>query len=76
MKPKSCSIKPGLVLAIGMISISAVATSFGQVQTTQTTTTGTAAVQVNVERGEVVTVEGNDRAIARAKDRFAPPGNP
>src|SRR6516162_1164312 len=63
MKPKSCSIKPGLVLAIGMISISAVATSFGQVQTTQTTTTGTAAVQVNVERGEVVTVEGNDLMV-------------
>ena len=63
MKPKSCSIKPGLVLAIGMISISAVATSFGQVQTTQTKTTGTAAVQVNVERGEVVTVEGNDLMV-------------
>ena len=63
MKPKSCSIKPGLVLTIGMISISAVATSFGQVQTTQTTTTGTAAVQVNVERGEVVTVEGNDLMV-------------
>ena len=63
MKPKSCSIKPGLVLAIGMISIGAVATSFGQVQTTQTTTTGTAAVQVNVERGEVVTVEGNDLMV-------------
>ena len=63
MKPKSSSIKPGLVLAIGMISISAVATSFGQVQTTQTTTTGTAAVQVNVERGEVVTVEGNDLMV-------------
>ena len=60
MKPKSSSAKPGLVLAIGMISISTLAT-FGQVQTTQTTTTGTAAVQVNVERGEVVTVEGNDR---------------
>jgi len=63
MKPKSSSIKPGLVLAIGMISIGAVATSFGQVQTTQTTTTGTAAVKVNVERGEVVTVEGNDLVV-------------
>ena len=63
MKPKSSLIKLGLVLAIGMISISAVATSFGQVQTTQTTTTGTPAVQVNVERGEVVTVEGNDLMV-------------
>jgi hypothetical protein len=62
MKPKSSSAKPGLVLAIGMISISTLAT-FGQVQTTQTTTTGTAAVQVNVERGEVVTVEGNDLMV-------------
>src|SRR6516165_10245282 len=26
--------------------------------------------------GKALTVEGNDRAIARAKDRFAPPGNP
>jgi hypothetical protein len=62
MKPQSSSIKPWLVLAIGMISIAAV-TTFGQVQTTETTTTGTAAVQVNVERGEVVTVEGNDLMV-------------
>jgi hypothetical protein len=63
MKPKSSSIKLELVFAMGMISIGTVATSFGQVQTTQTTTTGTAAVQVNVERGEVVTVEGNDLMV-------------
>ena len=53
-------MKLKLVLAIGMICISVAAISFAQVQTKQTTTAGAPAVQVNVERGEVVAVEGND----------------
>ena len=60
MKPDSRCMKLKLVLAIGMICISVAAISFAQVQTKQTTTAGAPAVQVNVERGEVVAVEGND----------------
>jgi hypothetical protein len=63
MKPDSTCMKLALVLAIGMICISLAATSFAQVQTKQTTTAGTPAVQVNVERGEVVAVEGNDLMV-------------
>jgi len=60
VKPDSRCMKLKLVLAIGMICISVAAISFAQVQTKQTTTAGAPAVQVNVERGEVVAVEGND----------------
>ncbi|HTP69987.1 MAG TPA: hypothetical protein VMJ35_13850 [Dongiaceae bacterium] len=55
--------KLGLMPVIGIVCIISGATLFAQVQTTQTTAAGTAKVEVNVERGEVVTVEGNDLIV-------------
>jgi hypothetical protein len=62
MKSGNC-IKIGLVLAIGMFCVSFAASSFAQVQTRQTTTSGQASKEVTVERGEVVLVNGNDLIV-------------
>jgi len=63
MKPDTSWMKLGLVLALVTVCLSSAATSSAQVQTTETSTAGASAVQVNVERGEVVAVEGNDLMV-------------
>ena len=63
MKSRTSWMKMGLALAVGTIcSIFAVST-IAQVQTKQTTTTEQASKEVQVERGEVVLVEGNDLVV-------------
>ncbi len=52
--------KIGTVLAVGIVCMFFAASSFAQVQTRQSTTTGLSTKNVTVEHGEVVAVEGND----------------
>ena len=53
----------GLMLAVGTISLAFAATMNAQVQTETTTTAGKATKEVQVERGEVVLVQGNDLVV-------------
>lgn len=52
-----------LVLMVGAICLAFALSTSAQVTTETTTTKGHAAKEVNVERGEVVSVEGNDLVI-------------
>ena len=60
MKSASSWTRIGLVLAAGTICLAFTARTSAQVQTTTTETHGKASKDVQVERGEVVLVEGND----------------
>lgn len=62
-----CSWSKGLVLAAGTICLAFAANTSAQVQTQTSTTQGQATKTVQVERGEVVLVEGND-LIVRMED--------
>ncbi len=62
MKSKNW-MKAGLVLALAALCVILVASASAQVQTQQTTTVGKATKEVTVERGEVVTVQGNDLIV-------------
>ena len=55
--------KMGLVLAAGTICLVFAVSSSAQVQTQTTTTAGTASKTVQVERGQVVLVDGNDLMV-------------
>jgi len=63
MKIGSSWMKTVRVVAVATISISFAVSSVAQVQTKQTTTAGQASKQVEVERGEVVLVNGNDLVV-------------
>ena len=52
-----------LVLAIEAICLAVVLSTSAQIKTETTTTSGPAAKEVNVERGEVVSVSGNDLVV-------------
>lgn len=52
-----------LVLAVGAICVAVVLSTTAQVKTETATTRGPAAKEVNVERGEVVSVSGNDLVV-------------
>jgi len=56
----------GLTLAAGTICLAFAATMSAQVQTDTTTTAGKATKEVQVERGEVVLVQGNDLVVKMA----------
>jgi len=51
------------ILAVGVLSLALGLNVNAQVQTETNTTTGKAAKEVQVERGEVVTVAGNDLVV-------------
>jgi hypothetical protein len=53
----------GLAFAVGTICLAFALSASAQVQTEQTTTAGKATKDVQVERGEVVTVQGNDLIV-------------
>src|SRR6201987_802138 len=52
-----------LVLAVGVMCFAVAISMSAQVKTTTDTTSGQAAHEVTVERGEVVVVQGNDRVV-------------
>jgi LPXTG-motif cell wall-anchored protein len=56
-------MKTGLVLATTVICSAFADASYAQVQTQKTTMAGNPKKEVNVEHGQVVTVEGNDLVI-------------
>lgn len=56
-------MKVGLVMATAALLIICVASASAQVQTQQSTTVGKAAKEVTVEKGEVVSVNGNDLIV-------------
>jgi len=59
-----CSWKRmGLIVAAGLLSFAFALSSSAQVQTTTSTTPGTPTKVVQVERGEVVFVQGNDLVV-------------
>lgn len=62
-----CSWSRGLVLSAGILCLAFAASTSAQVQTQTSTTQGQATKAVQVERGEVVLVEGND-LIVRMED--------
>jgi hypothetical protein len=53
----------GLMVAVGTICLAFAATMNAQVQTETTTTAGKSTKEVQVERGEVVLVQGNDLVV-------------
>ena len=53
----------GLMLVVGIVCLAFTATMTAQVQTDTTTTAGKASKDVQVERGEVVLVQGNDLVV-------------
>jgi len=53
----------GLMLVVGIVCLAFTATMTAQVQTDTTTTAGKASKEVQVERGEVVLVQGNDLVV-------------
>jgi RNase P/RNase MRP subunit p29 len=63
MKSGSSWTLKGLVLAAAILCLAFAVSTNGQVQTTKETSTGMAAKEVQVERGEVVTVSGNDLVV-------------
>ena len=63
MESGSGWLKAGLVLAVGTICIVFAGSSFAQVHTQKTTTAGQASKEVQVERGEVVVVNGDDLVV-------------
>lgn len=56
-------MRAGLVVAVALLFIICVGSASAQVQTQESTTVGKATKQVNVEKGEVVRVDGNDLII-------------
>jgi hypothetical protein len=66
MQSSNNRMRSGLVLAIGTISIVFALSAGAQVQTTTTTTAGQSSQVVEVERGEVLAVEGNDLIVRMA----------
>jgi len=63
MKSGSSWIKLGLVFAVGTVSVAFAVRTCAQVQTTTTTSHGPANKEVQVEKGEVVLVDGNDLIV-------------
>src|ERR1700739_4860309 len=63
MTLRSNWMKTELVLAVVVINFAFGVPSVAQVQTQKTTTAGNPTKEVNVERGQVVLVEGNDLVI-------------
>ena len=63
MNAKNRWMQAWLVLAVGAICLALALSTYAQVKTETTTTSGHAAKEVNVERGEVVSVNGNDVLI-------------
>jgi hypothetical protein len=63
MKSGSGWLKAGLVLAVGTICIVFAGSSFGHVHTQKTTTAGQVTTEVQVERGEVAVVNGDDLVV-------------
>src|SRR6516162_8689124 len=53
----------GLMLVVGIVCLAFSATMIAQVQTDTTTTAGKGSKEVQVERGEVVLVQGNDLVV-------------
>src|SRR5262252_6069027 len=56
----------GLILVVGIVCLAFSATMIAQVQTDTTTTAGKASKEVQVERGEVVLVQGNELVVKMA----------
>lgn len=67
MKSGNNWIKKGLVLVAGTLCLAFAVSTRAQVQRKATTTVGQSSEKVQVERGEVVAVEGND-LIVRMED--------
>jgi hypothetical protein len=63
MKFENSWIKKGLLLAAGTLCLEFAVSTSAQVQTNTTTTAGQSSQVVKVERGEVVTVEGNELIV-------------
>ena len=63
MKAKTGWTRAWLVLAVGAICLAFAVGMSAQVQTETKTTTGAATKEVTVERGEVVSVIGNDLVV-------------
>jgi hypothetical protein len=63
MKLENSWIKKGLLLAPGTLCLAFAVSANAQVQTKTTTTAGQSSRVVKVERGEVVTVEGNELIV-------------
>jgi len=63
MKPDNKWMMNGLVIAAGLLSIVFAVSAGVQVQTKTTTKTGQSSEVVRVDRGEVITVEGNDLIV-------------
>ena len=63
MKPDTSWIRKGLLLAVGIFIFAAAEISSAQVETKQTTTAGKSSQVVKVERGEVVSVQGNELIV-------------
>jgi LPXTG-motif cell wall-anchored protein len=66
MKSKAGWTHMWLVLAVGTICVAFTLSMSAQVETKTTTAAGKAAVQTQVENGEVVTVSGNDLVVKMA----------
>lgn len=65
MKSNSIWYRAGLLLAVGTICIAFALSVNAQVQTEQSTTKGPAVKESQVERGEVVLVDGNDLVVKK-----------
>jgi hypothetical protein len=63
MKSYDNWIKKGIVLVAGTLCLAMAASTSAQVQTKKATTAGQSSQVVKVERGEVVTVEGNELIV-------------
>jgi len=63
MKLGNCWTKRALMLATGVLCLALVVSTKAQVQTSTTTTSGQSRKVVQVDRGEVVAVEGNDLIV-------------
>jgi RNase P/RNase MRP subunit p29 len=63
MNAQSRWTRAWLVLVVGAICLAFALSTAAQVKTETTTTSGPAAKEINVERGEVVSVTGNDLVI-------------
>jgi hypothetical protein len=63
MNSKLSNARVWLALAAGVMLVAFVVSASAQVQTNTSTTSGAAAKQVSVERGEVVLVSGNDLVV-------------